>query len=101
MALSPIFAAMADGSDRTRTIAFAAQGACDRTPAPHLFRRTGRCPPYSNFRSGGYTGDRRGAPGRFSVLSILTTASRRLAAPATFQRDCFHSDSRVVIGEVG
>src|ERR1035441_743656 len=101
MALSPLFTGLAPGSDRTRQFPLAAQGTRDRTPAPYLFRRSGRRPPHTNFRFGGDTGDRRGSPGRFSVLSGLTTASRLFAVPATFQRGCCHPDRCVCIGEVG
>src|SRR5450631_4155249 len=98
MALSPIVTSLAAGSHRTRQFPLAAQGTCDRTPAPYFFRRSGRRSPHTNFPFGGDTDDRDGSPVRFTVLSGLTTASGLLAVPATFHRGCPCSDGCVCVG---
>src|SRR5208282_1075704 len=101
MALSAIVTVMAAASGRTCQFALAAQRACDRAPAPHLIRRSGRRPPHPNFRFAVDTGDRRSSPRRFSVPSGRTAESVLLAVPATFYRGCSHADGCVCIGEVG
>src|SRR4029077_19341108 len=92
---------MAAASDRARQLSLAAQGTCDRSAAPCFLRSSGCRPPHTNFRFGGDTSDCRGTPGRFSVLSSLTKASRLLEIPATLRRGGCHPDSCVYIGEVG
>src|SRR5260370_18968498 len=92
---------MAAASDRTRQFPLAAQGTCDRSPAFCFYRSSGCSPPHTNFRFGGDTGDCRGSPDRFSVPCGLTTASRLLAVPSTFQPGRCHSASCVCFGEMG
>src|SRR5271169_547027 len=100
--LSPVFAAMAAPSDRSRQFPLAPQGTRDRAPHPCFFRRSGRRPPHSNFRFAGDTGDRRGPPGGFPCLEKRDTwGTRVFALPAIFQRGGSYSDRCICLGEMG